>query len=102
MDFKSFSDLVNANPKMRLVFVGTKGGEISPYNLVRTVVKADKVIINLSPVAKKTYEVCEHVAKLLATVTEADALEVSVNVDGKVFALVSAKTGEKYVNAKVS
>ena len=57
MDFKSFSDLVNANPTMRLVFVSKKGGEISPYNIVGSAVKADKVIINLSPVAKKTYEV---------------------------------------------
>jgi hypothetical protein len=102
MDFKSFSDLVNANPKMRLVFVSTKGGEISPYNIVGSVVKADKVIINLSPVAKKTYEVCENAAKVLATVTEADAFEVSVVVAGKVFALGSADADSGYLIAKVS
>jgi hypothetical protein len=103
MDYKTFIDLLTANPSDKLAFVSGKAGEVSGHCAVVDVTKGDTaVVVKLEAKGAKFFETSNNALKVLAKVTEADALTVSVSVDGKVFVLDSAAADEGYVLGKVS
>lgn len=103
MDYKSLVDLVKANPTCKLAFVG-KVEKVSGHCAVVDVVKQDAaVVVKLEAKGAKYFETCENALKVLEKVTEADALAVSVSVDGKVLVVDEVVvTDENYVLVKVS
>jgi hypothetical protein len=104
MDYNTFVNLLTANPTSKLAFNASNAGSISVHCGVVDVFKGDtSVVVSLLQKDNKFFENCSNALKVLAKVTDAGALPVSVLVAGKTYVLNSSDANDEgYVLCKVS